>query len=114
MINEQKTVCAKFKAEYLDCPLNLKVGISISVRQGVLPVHGLRHKPDGDTTGWYIWAGEYSDAPDFFQPLHVSHIKDWCPWIEQYLGLAAGWRFLATPTYEDVWFDNALLEINDN
>jgi hypothetical protein len=28
----------------------------------------------------------------------------------KYLGLAAGWRFLFAPNYEDVWQDKSLLE----
>jgi hypothetical protein len=49
-----------------------------------------------DTSGWYIWAGEGgpSDDPDFFVPLHVEHLAEWCPHITKYLGLPPGWRFL--------------------
>ncbi|WP_429851321.1 immunity protein Imm33 domain-containing protein [Brevibacillus porteri] len=28
-------------------------------REGVLPLNGLRIHPEHDTTGWYIWAGEF-------------------------------------------------------
>ncbi|MEW4429666.1 hypothetical protein AB1I68_19555 [Paenibacillus pabuli] len=51
-------------------------------------------EPVGDTTGWYIWAGEYSDADDFFVPLHTAHVDEWDPKIKKYLGLAPGCRFL--------------------
>ena len=108
----QREICQKFGAEYLPAPGALKVGISLDVRDGVMPINGLRHKPESDTTGWYIWAGEeLSESPDFFKPLHVEHLDEWCPQVKKYLGLAPGWRFLIADNYEDVWFDESLLEI---
>lgn len=111
IIKSQKDICRKYSANYVESPINLKVGISLNVKSGQFPVHGLRHPMQGDTTGWYIWAGEYSTDPDFFKPLHVEHINEWNPIIAPYLGLAPGWRFLITPTYEDVWEDSTLLDI---
>ena len=74
-----------------------------------MPVNGLRHHPKGETTGWYIWAGtEWSDAPDFFEPVHVGHLIEGEFAFVKYLGLAAGWRFLLAGEYEDVWFDKNL------
>src|SRR5262249_4805049 len=32
--------------------------------------------------------------PNFFVPLHVSHLAEWCPAALKFLGLAPGWRFL--------------------
>jgi hypothetical protein len=88
------------------------VGISLNVKNGLQPINGLRHPPEGDTTGWYIWAGEdFSDDPDFFVPLHVKHLNEWCPEIVKYLGLPPGWRFLIANDYEDVWEDPSLLDI---
>lgn len=108
----QKGVCKKHGAEFLPSPSDLKVGIATNVRDMILPINGFRHPPDVDTTGWYIYAGEeLSDDPDFFKPLHVEHIDDWCPEIKKYLGLAPGWRFLIAGDYEDVWFDESLLDI---
>lgn len=112
LLVEQKQICEKYNADFVESPNDLKVGISLNVKNGVLPVNGLRHPKEGGTTGWYIWSGEYSDDPDFFQPLHVDHLKEWCPWIEKYLGLAPGWRFLVTPEYEDIWWDSSLLDID--
>jgi hypothetical protein len=109
LLLEQKLICDKYGVPFIESPKYLKVGISLNVKEGTLPINGLRHNPIGDTTGWYIWAGEYSDDPDFFKPLHVEHIKDWIPWLEKYLGLAPGWRFLVTPEYEDIWEDLSLL-----
>ena len=110
--NLQKALCKKYKAKFFSSPNNLKVGIATNVRDGIVPINGLRHPPEGETTGWYIYAGEeLSDDPDFFKPLHVKHLDDWCPQIKKYLGLAPGWRFLIAGDYEDVWFDESLLTI---
>ena len=110
-MEEQKSICIKYGAEFIESPNTLKIGISANVKNGELPIHGLRHPMEGDTTGWYIWAGNYSDDKDFFKPLHVEHVRDWNPIIEKYLGLAPGWRFLVTKEYEDVWEDVSLLNV---
>jgi len=110
-INErQQDVCKRFDATFFGCDLNLKVGVSKSVREGRRPLNGMRVQPEGDTCGWYIWAGEeLSNAPDFFVPLHAAHLDDWAPLVLTYLGLPPGWRFLITEEYEDVWEDRDLL-----
>lgn len=109
---EQRDICNKYNAPFVSSPLNLKVGISRNVKDGALPINGLRHPIEGDTSGWYIWGGEeLSDDPDFFLPLHIEHLSEWCPDIIKFLGLSPGWRFLYTPNYEDVWEDKTLLEI---
>ena len=106
----QREICEKFDAKYVACEASLKIGVSKNIRSGELPLNGLRYSPTGDTTGWYLWAGEHlSDAPDFFMPLHASHIDEWCPALSNYLGLAPGWRFLVAGDHVDVWFDETLL-----
>ena len=110
--NIRKEVCKKFDADYLESPDEFKIGISLNVKEKIIPINGLRHPPEGDTTGWYIWAGEeYSDDPEFFKPLHVSHIEEWCEEIDKYLGLGPGWRFLIAGDYVDVWYDESLLNV---
>jgi len=112
LIKEQKLICERFGAEFHSAPNYLKVGISSNVKDGMYPINGLRHPIQGDTTGWYIWAGDYSSDPNFFVPLHVEHLNEWCPEVLKYLGLAPGWRFLIAPNYEDVWEDSSLLDID--
>lgn len=90
----------------------LKVGIARNVRSGILPLNALRHPATEDVSGWYIWAGEeLSQDPDFFMPLHVDHVDEWCPEILPYLALPPGWRVLLAPGYEDVWYDGSLLMV---
>jgi hypothetical protein len=109
---DQEAVCERFRVEWVDSPPGMKLGVARNVRSGLAPFNGLRHPPQGDTTGWYLWAGEeLSQASDFFVPLHVEHLADWCPAAIPYLGLRPGWRFLIAPGHEDVWFDDSLLNI---
>jgi hypothetical protein len=62
-------VCGRFGAEPFPTPADLKVGIASNVRDGVQPLNGRSCHPEGDRSGWHIWAGEeWSDDPDFFAP----------------------------------------------
>jgi hypothetical protein len=107
----QQETCARFGAECDPVQDGLKVGIAANVQGTSQHINGLRHPPEGDTTGWYTWAGDVlSDAEDFFLPLHIAHLEEWCPQILKYLALPAGWRFLVARDYEDVWFDASLLD----
>lgn len=110
--SDQQRLCEKHGANYMPALDDQKVGIAENVRTGLLPINGLRHPPQGDTTGWYIWAGEeFSEADDFFVALHVRHLPEWCPEVEKFLGLPPGWRFLKAEDYEDVWYDEALVRV---
>jgi|SRR5581483_9930260 len=108
---ERLDMCIKFGAPFVDADQSHKVGIAENVREGLMPVNGLRLLPEGDFSGWYIWAGTdmHPEDDDFYKPLHVSHIDSWSPMVSKYLGLAPGWRFLVAEDYEDVWFDPAIL-----
>lgn len=109
---QQQALCNQHGVEWCEAQSELKLGIALATLDGRMPVNGLRHPPEGDTTGWYLWAGEqWSDDPDFFQPLCVAHLEQYCPLALKYLGLPPGWRFLTDGTHEDVWYDAALLEI---
>lgn len=74
-----------------------------------LPLNALRHPPSGDQCGWFIWGGEFSEASDFFSPLHASQLTERLPDLVPYLSLGAGWRVLLAPEQIDVWFDESLL-----
>jgi len=103
---EQRFICDKYGSPFCESPIYLKVGISKNIKEGIWPVNGLRHPLHGDTSGWYIWAGEgFSTDADFFEPMHIKHLNEQCPLVLRYLGLSPGWRFLLAPGYEDVWKD---------
>jgi hypothetical protein len=111
LLNEQKEICIKYDFEFSEIDVILKIGISqnlIDFKE--YPIHGLRHKPDENTSGWFIWTGEYSKEDDFFVPIHIFHLKKFIPEIQKYLCLPPGCRFLVDDKgYEDVWFDECLI-----
>jgi hypothetical protein len=105
----QVEVCQRLGVEAHPSEPHLKLGLALETL-GQQPVNGLRHSPEGDTTGWYIWAGdELSSAEDFFDPVHVGHLTELVPSLIPYLALPPGWRFQLAHGHEDVWFDGSLL-----
>ncbi|TLV03895.1 immunity protein Imm33 domain-containing protein [Dyadobacter luticola] len=106
----QKAFCEAMSSEFYAVAPDQKVGISRNILEAALPIYGLRIAPEGDSNGWYIWAGrELSLFEDFFLPLHVKHLDDWSPDVVKFLALAPGWRFIKAGDYENVWFDENLL-----
>ena len=105
----QRAFCLEHNAEFAPALPQSMLGYALSTK-GRLPVNGLRHLPEGDTCGWYIWSGEeFLDAEDFFAPLHATHVYEDQPELTKLLGLAPGYRFLIAGDYLDVWYDAALL-----
>lgn len=39
-------------------PPTTSKSVAANVREGIIPINGFRRPPEGDTTGWYIYAGE--------------------------------------------------------
>jgi hypothetical protein len=112
VIQDQKRICEKYKADFKDSDPDLMVGVADNFFDKDKPLNGLRHPETEDATGWFLWAGgEPSSEPDFFKPMHLKHLAKSRPEIIQYLGLAPGWRFLIDlpNNYEDVWEDKTLL-----
>jgi len=107
---EQTAICRRFGSPVCVPTSDLKVGIALQTLH-LIPLNALRHPVEGGTCGWYIWGGEdFSEADDFFDPLHVAPLEEYCPNLMPYIGLAPGWRVLLAPGYEDVWYDEALLD----
>ena len=107
----QKTPCDQHNIVYQPLDFHLELGISANFFDGTMPLNGLRLKPESDTCGWYLWAGEdLSQADNFFQAMHVYHLVEHQSSVLQYLALPPGWRFLTNGIYEDIWFDATLLE----
>jgi hypothetical protein len=105
----QKLVCHKYNSSVVLVSPQMKIGLALNTLKNI-PIYGVRLLPENDTEGWYIWGGEYSDDPDFFQPVHISHIEEILPLVIPYLALAPGYKFIIDQDgYEDVWFDETLL-----
>lgn len=104
----QEELCSRFGVVAETPDAREKLGIAFA-SIGQFPINGLRVQLDG-TCGWFIWCGgEASTDPDFYQPLHVTHIAEYLPLVEPYLSLPPGYRFQIADGHEDVWFDPALL-----
>lgn len=109
---EQFELCRKNGVVYEPFDFGSKLGASDNLLSGLLPLNGLRHPPEGDTSGWYLWAGEgFSTAADFFKPMHANHLIKLRPDVMKYLAMPPGWRFLVAGSYEDIWFDEELLNV---
>jgi hypothetical protein len=105
----QQGLCRRIGAVFAPCIPGSVVGLSKNFGSDVLPKHGLRHPPHLQTNGWYLWAGEYSEDPDFFEPACVEHLVDISPPALEFLGLAPGWRFLVHGEHRDIWYDERLI-----
>ena len=111
-VKQQIEECQKRQIPFLESPYYLMLGLAKGFNPKKFPLNGLRHPPEGVTTGWYIWSGEdFSQESDFFEPVHCFHLIESCPEIVKYLGLPPGWRFLTADNYEDVWSDEKLFDI---
>jgi hypothetical protein len=107
----QRLVCRNHGLDYVPADPDSKLGFALETA-GRVPVNGMRHPPQGDTNGWYIWCGEeLSQSPDFFSPLHTRHLRERCPDALPYLGLPPGARFLVAGDHVDVWYDASLLDV---
>ena len=104
----QLQICQQYGASFLPSSSSDKLGLARNT--DLKPLNGLRHPPESGTCGWFIWGGEqFSEAADFFEPVHVTHLEERCPGALPFLGLAPGWRFLLAGEHVDVWFDQKLL-----
>jgi hypothetical protein len=109
--NEQRSFCSEQSAHYVASSPESMLGFARST-QHLIPLNGLRHPLQGNTNGWYLWCGEqFSDASDFFHPVHARHIYEDYPEVVKLLGLPPGYRFLLAGDHLDVWYDESLLNI---
>ena len=106
-IKSQKEICEKFGSKLNSVDKKLIIGCSEDLDKK--PINGLRHPKEENSTGWFIWSGEYSEKGDFFKPVCAEHLIQRKPEIIKYLGLEVGFRFLVDKNgYEDVWFDKEI------
>ena len=106
----QADICRQFGSIFDPPGEDECLGIALGTLSQV-PLNALRHSAENGTCGWYIWGGDFSDDPEFFQPLHIHHLFAHAPAMVPYLGLAPGWRVLLAPEHTDVWYDPSLLAV---
>ena len=106
----QAETCRLFGSLFDPPGENEHLGVAIATLSQ-LPLNALRHSPTGGTCGWYVWGGELSSDPEFFQSLHVHHLVAKAPELVEFLALAPGWRVLLAPGQTEVWYDPTLLAV---
>ena len=75
----------------------------VAVTAGVVegePVEGVRCRPHGHLSGWFLFAASYSGDSDVddFQVVHPSHLFEDRPDLAVFLALPVGWRFDTRPS----------------
>ena len=100
----QKEVCERHGVQFSPRPPGTRLGIALQSLK-CTPTWGIRYQPSDGTNGWYIWAGDFSEADDFFQSLCVDHIGDYCPIALPFLALPPGWAFHTDGKETRVWYD---------
>lgn len=102
----QRRICRTYGAGFVPPAPGSKVGLAIQTL-GRVPIHGVRLTPTETTCGWYIHAGdEWSDEDDFYKPLCVDHLEDYCKFAMPFICLPPGWRFMTDGKgFIDIWQD---------
>ncbi|MGE7960306.1 immunity protein Imm33 domain-containing protein [Pseudomonas sp. NPDC089530] len=100
----QKALCDKYGLAVLLPDDMIAVALATLGRS---PIYGTRIAlPEGGNVSWFIHCGDYSDADDFYQPVHTEHLPEMLPRVMNYLCLPAGARFIIDDDgYEDVWME---------
>ncbi|MBV9514094.1 MAG: hypothetical protein JO280_08670 [Mycobacteriaceae bacterium] len=100
----RQRICLTYEAGFEPPAPGSKVGIALQTL-GRVPVHGVRLPPTETTCGWYIYAGdEWSDDPNFYLPLCVEHMAEYCKFALPFFCLPPGWRFMTDGQGSiDVW-----------
>jgi len=109
-IDAQREMVERYGSAFVPPRSDEIVGVAFdSLNQ--LPLNALRHPAQGSTCGWYIWGGELSQDPAFFESLHACHLSQYVPELVPFLALEPGWRVLLIKGRTDVWYDPALLKV---
>jgi hypothetical protein len=99
---QQEALCARHGLQAVEPEEMVAVAMSTL---GRMPIYGTRIAlSEGDNVSWFFHCGEYSDADDFYQPLHAAHLSTYLPSVLPYLRLPPGARFIIDAAgYEDIW-----------
>lgn len=99
---QQQSYCKELNERCVPLSPDSRVGIALET-QGKVPINGLRHPPEGNMNGWYLWPGEqFPSAADAFSPVQPHHLIDLRPEVIKFLGLPPGYRFLLADDVVDV------------
>ncbi|MFJ2087384.1 hypothetical protein ACIOBK_33000 [Micromonospora chokoriensis] len=109
----QRDVCRRFAVVPSPPTQQTMIGVALSRPRELEPLNALRHPISGNSNGWFVWRGPEipQDDDGFFAPIHIEHLDEYAPELEPYLALPPGWGVVLAPDYEDVWYDEALLDV---
>lgn len=112
LAEKQQHICQKYSSQYKPVAINEMVAVALQTL-GKQPIYATRViLEEGENISWFIHCGEYSDAKDFYQPLHALHLVKELPQVLPYLALDHGYHFIIdNQGYEDVWFDGSEQEV---
>ncbi len=102
---EQQAICRKYGLEEVHPEAMVAVALS---SLGQSPVYGSRIiLTDNNNVSWFFHCGEPSTEPDFYSPVHTSHLDELLPSVIKYLYLPPKTRFIIDNFgYEDIWQDD--------
>jgi hypothetical protein len=107
IVKQQQAICEYNQSAF--CPILPDDMVAVALQTlGKTPIYGVRvHKVNpSDNVEWFFYCGEFSEADDFYKPLHAQHLGEYLPMVEKYLALAPGYRFIIDADgYEDVWLE---------
>ena len=112
MLDQMHRVCTQHSVPFEELDWEQNVGVSANLFLGQQPINGLRHHQEDGTLGWYLYASEdFPTEDNAFRPVCAKHLFERELSYLKFLALPPGWRFLTDDKgYEDVWFDESLLE----
>jgi len=101
---EQADICKQYQSSIIPYSGDDMIAVALD-SIGKQPIYGTRIHPEpGERISWFFHCGKHSDSVDFYQPIHIQHLKDLIPDIEKYLCLDYGYKIIITPNgHEDVW-----------
>ena len=107
IVKLQQAICDHNQSAF--CPISPDDMVAVALKTlGNSPIYGVRvYKANpSDNVEWFFYCGEFSEADDFYKPLHAQHLSEYLPMVEKYLALAPGYRFIIDADgYEDVWLE---------
>ena len=106
----QQSLCSQYGSAFVPPGADSKVGIALASLTKA-PLNACVTLRREYPRLVYLAGKSLSQSPQFFQPLHVRLLAEYCPSLLPDLGLAPGWRVLAAGDQVDVWHDPELLEI---
>ncbi|WP_425413063.1 immunity protein Imm33 domain-containing protein [Micromonospora citrea] len=108
----QRDTCRRFTVEPVPPRQRTMVGLALSRPRHMEPLNALRHPTAGNGNGWFVWRGPaIPQEDDNFCTLARRAPGRTRPGAWAVSRPSPGWGVVLAPGYEDVWYDETLLNI---